>query len=102
MPGYGAPNATFLLLPGAVEKDRHEQRLAGQQPFPRAHEGAQEPAALLVRSVAEDGLHLDAVFHVHHAAGFGDGCFIRVQLDFDELHVVAENLVLNLVHFRHP
>ena len=25
-----------------------------------------------------------------------------IQLDFDELHVVAENLVVNLVHFRHP
>ena len=25
-----------------------------------------------------------------------------IQLDLDELHVVAENLVLNLVHFRHP
>ena len=52
-------------------------------------------------SVAEHRFHLDAVVHVHHAAGFGDGRFVRVELDFDELHVVAVNLVINLVHHSH-
>ena len=56
---------------------------------------------LLLRPVAEHRLHLDAVVHVHHAAGFGDGRFVRVELDFDELHVVAVNLVINLMHRRH-
>ena len=59
-----------------------------------------EEAAVLLRAVAEDGFHLDAVVHVHHAAGFGDGGFHGVEFDFDELHVVAVNLVINFVHLR--
>ena len=59
------------------------------------------PALLLLRAVAEDGLHLDAVVHVHHAAGLGDGGFVRIEFDFDELHVVAEDLVVDLVHVSH-
>ena len=73
------------------------KRLAGEQPLARSHQRAHEPA-LLLRPVAEDRLHLDAVFHVHHAAGFGDRRLVRIELDFDKLHVVAVNLVINLVH----
>ena len=90
----------LALLAAAIQEHGHEQRFAGQQPFAGAHQRAEEPA-LLLRSVAEDRLHLDAVVHVHHAAGFGDGGFVRIQLDFDELHVVAKNLVIDLVHRRH-
>ena len=99
-PGYGAPNATFLFLTAPVEKHRHEERFAGQQPLAGAHERPEEPA-LLLRPVAEDGFHLDAVVHVHHAAGFGHRGLVRVELDFDELHVVAENLVVDFVHLCH-
>ena len=62
---------------------------------------APEKPALLLRSVAEDRFHLDAVVHVHHAAGFGDRRFVRIELDFDELHVVAEDLVVDFVHRGH-
>src|SRR5882672_8324659 len=48
-----------------------------------AHERAKE-AAVLLRAVAEDSFHLDAILHVHHAAGLGHGGFHRVQFDFDE------------------
>ncbi len=99
-PGYGAPNATFFFCAAPVVEHRHEQRLTGQQPLAGAHQRAHEPA-LLLRAVAEDRLHLDAVFHVHHAAGFGDGRLVRIELDFDKLHVVAENLVVNLMHLGH-
>ena len=96
----GRAERDSLLLAAAVEEHRHEQRFAGQQPLAGAHQRAEE-AALLLRAVAEDRLHLDAVVHVHHAAGFGDRGFVRVQLDLDELHVVAEDLVVDLVHRRH-
>ena len=56
---------------------------------------------LLLRAVAEDGFHLDAIVHVHHPARFGDRGFHGVEFDFDELHVVAENLVINFVHRGH-
>ena len=90
----------FLFLAALVVEDRHEQRFAGEQTLSGAHQRAEHPG-LLRRAVAEDGFHLDAVFHVHHAAGLGDGRFVRIELDFDELHVVAENLVVDLMHRCH-
>jgi hypothetical protein len=68
--------------------------------LPGAEQRAEETAVLL-RAVTEDGLHLDGVIHVHHAARFGDGGFVRVEFQFDELHRVAEHLVINLVHLVH-
>ena len=59
------------------------------------------PPCCLLRAVAEDGLHLDAVVHVHHAAGLGHRGFVRIQFDFDELQVIAKNLVVDLVHVSH-
>ena len=47
------------------------------------HERADKILSLL-RSIAEDGFHLHAVFHIHHAAGLSDGRFARVQFHFDE------------------
>ena len=91
LPGYGRAERDLLLLAASIEKDGHEQRLARQQAFAGAHQRAEE-STLLRAAVAEDGFHLDAVVHVHHAAGLGHGGFIRVQLDFDVLHVVAEDL----------
>ncbi|MNC98173.1 hypothetical protein D3C83_160530 [compost metagenome] len=53
---------------------------------------------MLLGAVTEDRLHLDAVVHVHHAAGFRHGAFVRVELDLDELHVAANDPVVDLVH----
>src|SRR5262249_35981015 len=52
-------------------------------------------------AVAEDGFHGDAVVHVHHAAGLGDGGLARIELDLDELHVVPDDPVVHLVHGAH-
>ena len=100
LPGIRGPECDLSLLTASIEEHRHEERFPRQQPLAGAHERPENPA-LLLRSVAEDGFHLDAVVHVHHAAGFRDGGFIRVELDFDELHVVAENLVVDFVHRCH-
>ena len=81
-------------------KHGHEERLAGEQTFARAQQRAHETAVRL-RAVTENGFHLDAVVHVHHAASFGDGGFVGVEFDFDELHRVAVNLVINFVHLVH-
>src|SRR6185436_7370879 len=92
----------FLTLP-EILKDGHEQRFPGQQPFPGAHQAAQEPAraAGLMRTIAEDGLHLDALLHVHHPAGFSDDRFRWIQFHLHKLHVVAVDLVINFVHRVH-
>src|SRR5262245_42856844 len=90
-----------LLSQSALVKEyRHEQRLARQQAFARAHKRA-EKTALLLRAVAEYRFHFDTVVHVHHSARFGHGRFIRVQFNFDVLHVVAENFVIDFVHSSH-
>jgi hypothetical protein len=49
-------------------------------------------------AVAEDRLHLDAVIHEHHAAGLSDYGLGGVELDLDELHVVAVDFVIDHVH----
>src|ERR1051325_4209385 len=90
----------FLFSHAAILKHRHEQRFTGEQTFARAQQRTQKPAVLL-RTVAEDCFHLDAVFHEHHAARFGDDGFHRVQFHFDELHVVAVNFEIDLVHYWH-
>ncbi len=90
-----------LPLPiGAIQENCHEQRLARQQPLACAHQGA-EKSAVLLRAIAEDGLHFDPVFHVHHPAGFGHRRFSGIQFDLDELHIAANNLIINLVHCGH-
>ena len=55
------------------------------------------PALGLLAAVAEDGLHLDAGRHVHHRAGFGHGALARIELDLDELHVLADDLEVDVV-----
>src|SRR5262245_8017766 len=97
----GGAEGDAALAAALVLEHGHEQRLAGQQALAGAHERAHDARLLLLRTVAEDGLHRDAVVHVHHAAGFGDDRFLRIQLDLDELHVVAEDLVIDLVHPSH-
>ena len=97
LPGYGAANATPLLAGGLVGEHRHEQALAGQDALAGAEQRADDAAALLLTAVAEDRLHLDAGRHVHHRAGLGDGALARIELDLDELHVLAEDLEVDLV-----
>ena len=64
---------------GPVAEHRHEQRLAGQDPFPSTHELAQEARVVLTRSVAKDGPHLDTRIHVHEGPGFGYTGLRRIQ-----------------------
>ena len=96
----GSAKRHFFSGAGPIFKDRHEERFAHEQPFARAHQGT-EKTAVLLRAVAENGLHLDAILHVHHGAGCGDHRLLRVQFDLHELHVVAVDLVINFVHRCH-
>ena len=74
----------------------HEDGLTGQHPLARAQERVHEPARRLA-AIAHAGLEPDAVLHVIHCAGLGDDDLGGVQFHLDDLHVVAENLVINLV-----
>ncbi len=98
--GIGCAEGDAPLLSAAIQEHRHEQRLAGEQALAGAHQGAHE-SRLLLGSVAEDRLHLDPVVHVHHAAGFGDGGLVRVELHLDVLQVFPDDLVFDFVHPCH-
>ena len=99
-PGIRRAERHAFLAGALILKNRHKERFAREQALARADERVEKSAALL-RTVAEDGLHLDAVVHVHHAAGLGDGGLHRVELHFDVLHVVAVNFVVHFVHRVH-
>ena len=78
--------------------DGHEEALAGEEPPARAEERAHEAPALALRAaVAEDRLHLDAGGHVHERAGLGHDALAGVELDLDELQVLAHDPVVDLV-----
>ena len=86
------------LFPRAlIHKDSHEERFAGEQAFTGPEERTHETFARR-RAVAKNRLHRNAFIHEHHAAGFGDDGFLGIELDFDKLHVVAVNGVINDVH----
>lgn len=77
-----------------------EHALAGDHAFAGRQQLAHQPAAAALagmRAVAEHGVHLHCGVLVHQRAGLGDGAFARVQLDLDELHVVADDAVVDLV-----
>ena len=97
LPGYGAPNATCCLPWRLVGEHRHEQAFTGEQALAGAEQRVHHAAGSLLAAVAEDRLHGDALRHVHHRAGFGDRAFTRIELDLDELHLVAVDLEVDVV-----
>ena len=90
----------LALLRGLVVEHGHEERFADEQTLARAHQRAHQALGLL-RAIAEDGFHLNAIFDVHHRAGLGDHRLFGVQLDLYELQIVADDLVVDFVHGGH-
>ena len=85
-----------VLFPAAaVHELRHEQALAGEQPFAGAQHLVHETALV---AVAEDRLHLDSGTHEHHGPRFGHRPLAGIELHFHELHLLAEDPVVHLVH----
>ena len=82
-----------------VGEVRHENRLAGELSSDGADEFLEHPL-LRFRTVAHAGLEVDALFHVVHGTGFGDDGFAGIEFHFDDLHVVAENLIVDFMAFH--
>ena len=95
--GIGRRKRDLLLAASLIREHRHEQALAGDQPLAGAEQRSHHAGALLLAAVAEDRLHLDARRHVHHRAGLGHGALAGIELDFDELHLAADDLEIDLV-----
>ena len=83
----------------AVLEEGHEERFAGEQALARPQQLAHE-ASFDGGPVSEDGLHADAILHVHHPSGLGHDGLPRVKLDLDELHLAAVKGMLDRVHAR--
>src|SRR5262249_54164167 len=102
LPGVGCGERDLALGLRVVGEHGHEERFAGEQALARAHERAHQAARLaLLRAVAADRLHLQPVFGVHHAARFRNAGLSRIELNANELQIVADDLVIDLVHRGH-
>ena len=73
-----------------------EQGLAGNRALSHVEELA-EHSLVGDRAVPEPCLEVDAVFHVVHGAGFGDDGLSLVELDLDDLQVIADELIVDFV-----
>jgi hypothetical protein len=98
--GVGRRERDAGLAAALVREHRGEQALAREHALAGADEQVHEPAAL-AGTVPEDRRHLDRRILVHEAAGLRHGAFAGVELDFDELHLVAVNLVVDVVRGGH-
>ena len=47
------------------------------------------------QTTAGIGLHGDAVAHIGHGPGFGPNPFARVQFDFNQLHFIADDFIID-------
>ena len=93
--GEGHP----FLAAAAVGEMGHEKGLAGDGALGRRQQLVHE-AGLGHGAIAQLGLESDAVLHPVHGAGLGHHGLAGVQLDLHHLHVVAEDLIIDLMGFH--
>jgi hypothetical protein len=86
----------LMLAAPLVGEHGHEQAFTGDEPLASAEQRAHHAGPLL-GAVAEHGLHLDPLGHVHHRPGLGDRALTGIELDLDELHFAADDLEVDLV-----
>ena len=98
--GIRRTESNTLFTGATVLENSHEHGFTDQHALAGTHERIEEARSLL-RAIPKNGLHLDAILHVHHAPSLGNGCLHRVQFDFNILHVVAKDFVIDLVHCGH-
>ncbi len=101
-PGEGSGEGDLLARPALRGEDGHEEALPGEDALARAEQRPHEALRLVLpAAVAEDRLHLDAGGHVHEGTRLGHDALARVELDLDELQVLALDPVVDLVRARH-
>ena len=77
-----------------VAEGGDEERVARQHASGSLHQIAEETFLLVGRHA---GLHVDAVGHVEHGAGFGEHLLIRVERDHNGLHLFTDEAVVDFV-----
>ncbi len=96
LPGRGGEGDAALAAGPGVGEMGHEERLTGEGALAHGEELAHE-ALVRIRPVAHLRDEGDVLLHVVHRPGLGDDGLAGIEFDFDELHVVAEDLVVDLV-----
>ena len=96
--GIGRGEGDLLLAAPRFGEHGHEQALAGQQALAGAHQRAEEAALLLLRCRRRrwSPSAMPSSMYIMPPAS-ATVALARVELDFDELHVVAEDPVVDLV-----
>ena len=79
-----------------IRKMRHKDRFTRQNAFARAQQLAHNPL-VRVRSIAHFGLEGDPIMHIIHRSGLGNDRLTRIQLDFNNLHIIPENLIIDFM-----
>src|SRR3954452_24242373 len=74
-----------------------EQAFAGDQPFAGAEQLADEALVAAAAAVAEHGGHADAGVLPDEGAGLGDRALAGIELDLDELQLLALDLEVDVV-----
>ena len=88
-----------MFLARSAVLERGHKGFANKQTLPGAHEAPRNP--LFCCEPSPKIVSISMPSSIHHAAGLGEGGFHRVEFDFDELHVIAEYLVVYFVHCIH-
>jgi hypothetical protein len=81
---------------------RYENRFTRQHSFTGTEQLAHDSLAG-IRAVAHLGFECYSIVHIIHCSGFGDYRLAWIQLDFDNLHIITKNLVINFMTLHsHP
>ena len=96
LPGIRSGEGHRLFARSLVGEVGHEQTLAREHPLAHLLHFVPE-AALGIRAVTHLGLELDTLVHVVHGARLGDDRLAGIKFDFDDLHLLADEGVINLM-----
>ncbi len=94
--GIGRREGDMFLALSLIGEVSHEDGLTRQGSLAHAEQLVQR-ALVGHRPVTHMSLEVDAVFHVVHRARLGDHRLTGVELDLDDLHVVAVDLVVDFM-----
>jgi hypothetical protein len=96
-PGRGRGEGDARLAVAVVGEDGREQALARHQPAARAEQLAHEASVGAAAAVAEHGRHADAAVLPDERAGLRDRALARIELDLEELELMALHLEVDVV-----
>ena len=77
----------------------HENRFTCELAFACVKKFAQK-APIRLRAITHACLKGNALFHVIHHPGFGNNRLPRVEFDFNDLNILADDLVIHFVTFH--